>query len=154
MAYRRAEKQRGFTLIETMVASIVLMVGLLPVVAVLISAMKANTFSQQIDNATTAGLDKLENLRRLDFDTAASVQVGGSLETDLPNYSDQYAAGTGPAAPGYRRRWQVFDSTADPPNQAPTAGSRMVVVSVVPLNTMSGAGKIVQMRTILVKKDD
>lgn len=142
--------QRGLTLIEVIIALFVLLVGLVSTIVVFMMATRANTLAQQIANGTTASLDKMEQLRNLDFDTDPSIQPGGDLENNAPNYSDLYTAG----AFTYGRRWQVFDTTGALPNQAPTPATRVVLVRVLPASTLPGTSKIVELRTVMVDRVD
>jgi len=56
--------QRGFTLIETLVALVILAVGLLAVAQMGITYVRSNTDSQRLSEATVLAQDKMEQLRR------------------------------------------------------------------------------------------
>jgi type IV pilus modification protein PilV len=56
--------QRGFTLVETLVALVVLAVGLLAIAQMGVTYVRANTQSQQLSAATVLAQDKMEQLRR------------------------------------------------------------------------------------------
>ena len=58
-------RDSGFTLIETVIAMLVLTIGLLGMAALSISVMQGNKSSNQISTATALAQDKLEKLRGL-----------------------------------------------------------------------------------------
>ncbi len=147
---RTRKAEQGFTLIEILVAVVMVVAGVVSAAAIFMTASRANTLAEQIANAATAARDKTEQLRALDFDTHPSIQPGGSLENDLADYSDTYAAGTGAGRYAYRRRWQVFDNTAAAPNGPPTPNTRTVVVRVMPASNLAGTSKVVELRTTMV----
>ncbi len=58
-------KREGFTLVEVMVALVVLMIGILAVVMMNIMYVKSNTFNQQMSTAIVLAQDKLEEFKML-----------------------------------------------------------------------------------------
>lgn len=70
----RIRNNKGFTLIEIMVAIFILVVALLGVAAVTVSVINGNAFSKDITSATTLAQDKIEELK----DTAYGSIVSGS----------------------------------------------------------------------------
>ena len=59
--------QKGFTLIEIMIAIFLLAVALLGLAAVTTSVIKGNSFSQTLTTATTLAKDKMEDLKGMSF---------------------------------------------------------------------------------------
>ena len=57
----------GFTLIETVIALLVLTIGLLGMASLAISVMQGNKSSNQISTATALAQDKMEELRGLGY---------------------------------------------------------------------------------------
>ena len=57
----------GFTLIETVIAMLVLTIGLLGMATLAISVMERNKSSHQISTATALAQDKMEELRGLGY---------------------------------------------------------------------------------------
>ena len=55
---------RGFTLVETLVAMVVLAIGLLAVSQMTITYVRANTFNHEASEATLLAEEKMEQLRR------------------------------------------------------------------------------------------
>jgi prepilin-type N-terminal cleavage/methylation domain-containing protein len=63
---------KGFTLIEVMIAMFVLVVGLLGVAGVATTVINGNTFSREITTATTLAQDKMEELKDTTYSNIAS----------------------------------------------------------------------------------
>ena len=61
-------KRNGFSLIEVLIALVLLAVGLLALGGMQIVSIKGNSFSRQITQATVLTQSKLEELKRLPFD--------------------------------------------------------------------------------------
>jgi len=63
---------KGFTLIEVMIAMFVLVVGLLGVAGVATTVINGNAFSREITTATTLAQDKMEELKDTTYSNIAS----------------------------------------------------------------------------------
>ncbi len=63
----RNQKSAGFTLIEVLIAVVVLAVALAGMIPVLVHTVRANTFAGMTSRAATYSQDKLEELRSTDF---------------------------------------------------------------------------------------
>jgi len=61
-------KKNGFSLIEVLIALVLFAVGILGVGAMQIGSIKGNSFSQEVTQATVLSQEKLEELRKMDFD--------------------------------------------------------------------------------------
>ena len=94
---------KGFTLVEIMVAIAILTIALLGLVSVTIMVIKGNSFSQTMTTATTLGKDKMEQLKNTGY-------------TNL-------TGGTDTVAPIYTRTWTVT-------NNSPAADMKTIVVTV------------------------
>jgi type IV pilus assembly protein PilV len=75
--------QKGFTLVEIMVAISIIAIGLLGLVSVTVMVIKGNTFSKTMTTATTLANDKMEQLKKTGYaglasgaDTAQSIYQG------------------------------------------------------------------------------
>lgn len=79
---------RAFTLIEVMVAMLVLAIGLLGLAGITVVVLRSNTLSQQISEATTISADLMDTLKR---------QPVGNLR-DCPT-ANSYTTATIPASP-------------------------------------------------------
>jgi type IV pilus assembly protein PilV len=72
-------KQSGFTLIEVMIALVVLAAGLLALATMQVVSIRSNAFSSEMTSATMVALSRLEQLRNMDYDV-----VTASGPTTLP----------------------------------------------------------------------
>ena len=128
-------KEKGFTLIELMIAMIVLGIGILALIQMQVAAMSGNLSANQMTIATTLAQDEIEQLKRLALSDAAltdtnagnnadltSTPNAASLDhTDANNPINERGGTTGLRR--YRRFWNVADDT-------PTQGVKTVVVFV------------------------
>jgi prepilin-type N-terminal cleavage/methylation domain-containing protein len=121
---KRGKNEGGFTLIEVMIAILLLLIGLLGVAGVAATIIQANAFSRQVTTATTLAEERMEDLKNTPYASLA----GGS---DTPA---QF--------PGYTRTWQIL-------TDAPLTGTSTVVVNVsFPWKTQT---RNVQLQTIFRK---
>ena len=74
-------KQAGFTLIEALVAVLVLVFGLIAVTNLLLVGGTSNQTANHMSAATAEALETLETLKAVPF---ANLAVGGDLDSDLP----------------------------------------------------------------------
>ncbi|MBU4184601.1 MAG: prepilin-type N-terminal cleavage/methylation domain-containing protein [Proteobacteria bacterium] len=64
---RKFINNNGFTLIEVLVAMVILTVGLLGTAALITGIIRGNKVSNRITTATTCAQDKMEEIRRLGY---------------------------------------------------------------------------------------
>ena len=64
---RQQAQSQGFTLVEVMIALVILAIGLLGLAGLQIVSTQSNSFSNQMTVATTIAQDRLEALRNLDY---------------------------------------------------------------------------------------
>jgi type II secretory pathway pseudopilin PulG len=64
----RRRKSGGFTLLETLVAFVVLSIGILGYVALQFQSVNGRTFARSMNRASTAGIGSLEEMRTINFD--------------------------------------------------------------------------------------
>lgn len=88
----RLKNQKGFTLMEVMIAVIILSVALLALAGLQIVSIRGNAFGGTMTEAITLARDKIEDLKRDDWD---NVVVGN-------HYDDQVVRGI-----TYVRNWRV-----------------------------------------------
>ncbi|MDB5037988.1 MAG: type pilus modification protein PilV [Bacteriovoracaceae bacterium] len=61
-----SKQKAGFTLIEIMVAMLVLAIGLLGLAGITVVVLRSNTVAQQVNDATNIAADLMDSLRRAD----------------------------------------------------------------------------------------
>ena len=97
-------KQEGFTLLEVMIAVLIMSIGLLGLTGLQIVATKTNSFSNQMTVGITLGQDKLEELRNLAYDDA---QLTAGTHPDSGNP----IKGVGDM--GFNRSWSVVEDAVN-----------------------------------------
>jgi prepilin-type N-terminal cleavage/methylation domain-containing protein len=86
---RKRVPQQGFTLIETMIAIVVLTVGLMSTAALMTQMVGTTSKSRYMSTAALLGSEKLEDLTHYSSRVPpASIAAGGSLAADAPGYFD------------------------------------------------------------------
>jgi type IV pilus assembly protein PilV len=63
----KIDNNKGFTLIEVLVAMVILTVGLLGTAALIIGIINSNKLSNRISTATVLAQDKMEDIKRLGY---------------------------------------------------------------------------------------
>jgi prepilin-type N-terminal cleavage/methylation domain-containing protein len=129
---------RGFTLIEVLIAMVVLTVALVSLAELMAITLRLQQLGRNQTSAVRLAQDKIDELMSQNF-TAAQLTVGGSLTADQANhFDDPTPAGGGNSI--YKRRWTVANTTfVDQGNNGGAmtnvaAGStRVVTVRVIPL---------------------
>jgi prepilin-type N-terminal cleavage/methylation domain-containing protein len=121
----------GFTLIEVLVAIVILVFGLLAVGSMQIAAIRGNFMGGNTSIALSLASEKMEDLLNKDFNHAdLNDGVSGNNSTlssttsvdHQENISEEGAVGTGAF---YRRIWNI----ADPPTAATNTKNVMVIVT-------------------------
>lgn len=76
------QNKKGFTLIEVLIATLVLAIGLLSLATLAGTVIRGNAFSNKMTTATTLAQDKMEEIKGLGYDnagTAAGTENYGSI---------------------------------------------------------------------------
>lgn len=135
-----SSSESGFTLLETAVAAMVMLVGLLSAAQLFAVAALYNHSSKQTTMATSLAHRKIEELLAQPL-TSTMIDYGGSITSDAQNtggttnfYEDYYVDtttkqfSTSPyftgQAPSYHVRWQVSADTGT----SAMAGMRVIIV--------------------------
>jgi len=110
-----ARGEAGFSLVETMIASLVLTVGLVGLLQLLAVATVMHSDARQATTATLLAQAKIDELMKKNLSTSAAVQEGGSISANVANYFDT-------PEDGITRRWLVAPG--------PVTGTRLLTVQV------------------------
>jgi prepilin-type N-terminal cleavage/methylation domain-containing protein len=117
--------ERGFTLIEALIATLVLTVGLVATAELLAVSVRMHMLGRNSSTATRLAQDKFEEMMKMNFATnpaISPVTCASALTSNVANCFDT------PAGSGYVRRWQV---QAGPGGNA---SLRLVTIRVIPSN--------------------
>lgn len=100
---RRLRDAKGFTLLEVMITTLILAIGLLGLAGLQIIAIKGNSFGQQMSLASTLAQNQLEQLRETAY---SSLSDGSSDGFDM--YIDEANGVT------YNRAWHAVTDVTHP----------------------------------------
>jgi prepilin-type N-terminal cleavage/methylation domain-containing protein len=110
-----AREQSGFTLIECIIAIVLIMVGLLAVYSLVVYSIQTQKMSSDLVRANSLARQKVEELKN-------TVRVpGGSLTSNTTNYFDT-------PLEQYTRRWQVVSDSI---------GTQTISVTVIPNSSLT-----------------
>ena len=105
----------GFTLVEVLVATVVMTIGLVGIAALLALTTEMHFGAREAARSTRLAQDKFDELMKLNF-SAPEVAIGGDLDANETDYYDQPTTGV-------TVRWAVA--------AGPTDDTRIVTVRVV-----------------------
>lgn len=142
---------RGFSLVEMMVALLVLSTGLLAVGQMLFVAAASGSLSRSKASAVVAAQDRLESLASLYRQDPSSADLApgshGPQQIEITNPGD------GTALNRYSVQWNV--EPVPDPRPGKSLGAKLVRVTIAPVsaggdpNSQPGMNKIVNVSTIL-----
>jgi len=102
------ETEKGFTIVEVLIAVSVLTIGILAVCSMQVSATWGNTFAGRQTEGSTIALDRLEKLMALSYDNT-DLAAGSHTDPSPPN--------------GYNVAWEVVDDS-------PLDNAKRIIVTV------------------------
>jgi len=126
---KRGNIEMGFTLIEVLVAIVILMFGLLAVGTMQISAMRGNFMGGNTSIALSLASQKMEDILNKDFNHAdlldSNTGNNGSLSSTTSVDHQEYVSEDGAVGTGgfFRRIWNVANQAS------PTRKSIVVIVT-------------------------
>jgi prepilin-type N-terminal cleavage/methylation domain-containing protein len=126
-----ARSSAGFTLIEVLVALVLIGIGVLAAAPMFVYAMQGNAVAADFGSVGAIAVERMELLRSQDYTTLAP---GGSLTSSVSGYSDT-------SNPDYVVRWQIADN-------AVPSGTRSVTVRAIAVRRVVGARKEITLTTL------
>ena len=109
-----SREERGFTLVEVLVCTFILTIGMVSTAGLLAVTLQAQQGARESARSTRLAQNKMDELMKLNF-TAAAVSIGGNLDADVANHTET-------PIEGVRTRWVVA--------AGPTDDTRVVTVRV------------------------
>lgn len=124
---------RGFTLVEVMICTLILTTGMLAIAGLLAVTTQMHVGAREAARATRLAEEKVDELMKLNFAISASVAIGGDLEANEANYFEE-------PLDGVTVRWAVANGPVD--------DTRVLTVRVVNLRARQ-YGREVELSTII-----
>jgi prepilin-type N-terminal cleavage/methylation domain-containing protein len=103
---RSVAEDRGFTLIEVMICTLILTTGLLAIAGLLGVTAQMQIGAREAARSMRLAQEKVDQLMKLDFDTDESIAVGGSLTENSADHFEEPLTGV-------TVRWAVADGPVD-----------------------------------------
>jgi len=130
--------ERGFSLVEALVAIFILTIIALGLGQVIGLGMLSNQAADDLTQATSLAADKLEEMRSSEYWALAA---GGSLDDSSSGYSDSPDL-DGDGVAEFERRWRVTLQT----------GGKLIEVRTISLNNTIGNGRQATMATLVAER--
>ena len=126
--------ERGFTLIEAVVAMLVCTVGLVAMAELMAVTLRLQQLGRNTTSAARLAQDKVDQLTTMNFTTNLQAACGGSIDANALNHWDTPLEDNGTpddtaddtVTKGYTRRWLIEAGPDGDPNL------RQVTVRVIP----------------------
>lgn len=81
------DDKNGFTLIEILIATVIITIASQGVAALTVGIMRGNSFSNRLTTATTLAQDRLEHVKRIGYTNANTVSATESYGS-IANYNE------------------------------------------------------------------
>ena len=114
---------RGFTLVEVLICTLILTTGSLAIAALLAVTTTMQITAKESTRSSRLAEQKIDELMKANFTTNTKVAVGGSLSSDVANHFDTPTDENGNALTAITRRWTVA--------AGPATDTRILTVRVV-----------------------
>ncbi len=138
--------ERGFTLIEVLIAIVILTVALVSMAELMAVTLRLQQLGRNQTAAMRLAQDKVDELMTQNFATAATVSIGGSLTADVANHFDVPVDMNNNPLP-FRRRWVVAAGPADP--GVPANSVRILTVRIIPIVTDTRTVDTLELTTLI-----
>jgi prepilin-type N-terminal cleavage/methylation domain-containing protein len=155
-ALRTQRKDEGFSLIEVMVAIMILTVGLLSLAQMMVVATNSNSLSGRMTSCSALAKEQLERLKASPFytDPAAKLRnpilaAGGDINATAGGYSQLYDTDGIPTAGAgmFEVRWQITDVPTALPLEMVRIQVRCLAASGVDQFSIIGEARFTTFRT-------
>ena len=100
---RLRDNNSGFTLMEVLIAMVILTVGLLGMAALIAGIINSNKLSNRISTATVLAQDKMEDIKRIGYDNAGGGAEDYNTISDYPLYKRLTDVAAGDPAAGMKK---------------------------------------------------
>ena len=78
--------QRGFGMLEVLISTFLVILGLLVIMSSMVAMAKSNRYSQRMDVANSLARREMERIRNTNFDDIANENGAYGEYTDFPDY--------------------------------------------------------------------
>jgi type II secretory pathway pseudopilin PulG len=119
----KTSNERGFTVIEALFAIVIMTIAMVSLAELMAITLRLQMLGRNQTAAARLAQDKIDELMNQNFNTAATVAIGGNLEADVANHFDSPSG-------LYKRRWVVSAGPVDPP--VPANSVRVLTIRVIP----------------------
>jgi type II secretory pathway pseudopilin PulG len=119
----KTSNERGFTVIEALFAIVIMTVAMVSLAELMAITLRLQMLGRNQTAAARLAQDKIDELMTQNFNTAATVAIGGNLDADVANHFDSPSG-------LYKRRWVVSPGPVDPP--VPANSIRVLTIRVIP----------------------
>jgi prepilin-type N-terminal cleavage/methylation domain-containing protein len=106
LARHSATREGGFTLIEVLVAMVILTVALVALAEMMAITVRMQMMGRNETAAVRLIQSKIDQIVNVNFTTTTSANLGGSLTADVASYFDTPAT-------GFKRRWLIEAITGE-----------------------------------------
>jgi prepilin-type N-terminal cleavage/methylation domain-containing protein len=127
--------ERGFTLIEVLIAMVIVTVALVSMAELMAVMLRMQMMGRNETAAVRLIQSKIDEIVNINFTTTTTADLGGSLTSDVANYFDA-------PANGFKRRWQIDAITGE-------TKVRKLTVRVVPTINDRRTNAEVELSTII-----